>query len=231
MNLHLLVKLRQLSKSLSIKAGFYCVGAVAAALVAVFFAPYVPDNLAELLGGDAVDDILTILASSMLAVVTFSLSTLVATYSIVAGGAPPRATALIIEDSRAQSALSTFLGAFIFSIVSLVALSTKYYGEKGRVILFFITILVLAAVIWTIIRWIGQLSGLGRLGHVIDQVEQTAERTIRRQPNFFAWQHPTLETAPEDSLKVTSDSAGFLQTVDLKNTGWARRGDEHDHFC
>lgn len=216
MNLHLLVKLRQLSKSLSIKAGIYCVGAVGAALIAVFFAPYVPDSFAELLGGDAVDDILTILASSMLAVVTFSLSTLVATYSIVAGGAPPRATALIIEDSRAQSALSTFLGAFIFSIVSLVALSTKYYGEKGRVILFFITILVLAAVIWTIIRWIGQLSGLGRLGHVIDEVEKTAEKTIRRQPNFFAWQHPPLEKAPEGSLKVTSEIAGFLQTVDLK---------------
>jgi uncharacterized membrane protein len=186
MTRHWAIKLKRFWRNLSVRASAYCIGACAAALSGVVFAPQVPDDLAKLLGGDAVDHILRILASSMLVVVTFSLSTLVATYSTITNGAPPRASSLIIEDSRAQSELATFLGAFIFSIVSIVALSTKYYGEKGRVILFFLTIRVLDGVIWTIIRWIGQLSSLGRLGNVIDTVEATAEKNLKANSELFA---------------------------------------------
>ena len=205
---------RRWSRNLSVRAGFYCLAAIGAALIAVIFAPYVPESWAELLGGEAVDHILTILASSMLAVVTFSLSTLISTYGVLAGGAPPRATALVIQDSRAQSALSAFLGAFIFSVVSLVALSTKYYGSKGRVILFGITIFVLAMVIYTIIRWIGQLSESGRLSNIIDRVEAEAEAALNRQSNFFSWEKNAL---PFEAIgnPVFSKKSGFVQSVNF----------------
>lgn len=207
--------IRRLSQNLSVRAGLFCVGAVGVALVAVPFSPYVPDELAELLGGDAVDKVLTILATSMLAVVTFSLSTLIASYSVAASSAPSRATAIILRDSSAQIALSTFLGAFIFSIVSLVALSTGYYGPKGRVILFGVTICVLAAVIWTIIKWIGQLSGIGQLANVINEIETAGLKSIERQRHLFSNDPPP--TPPANARAVQSHTTGFVQTIDLES--------------
>ncbi len=215
---NLILKLRKLWRNLSVKAGIFSLGALGAALGAIFIAPYVPDVLADLLGGEAVDRILTIIASSMLVVVTFSLSTLVATFSVITGRAPPRAAVLVIEDSRAQTALSTFLGAFIFSIVSLVALSTGYYGKNGRVVLFFITIFVLSSVIWTIIRWIGQLSKLGQLEYALNRVETIVEKTIFRQTTHFEWHSSKKNTPPDSAWAIQGDettASGFVQSVDL----------------
>ncbi|RYZ95668.1 MAG: DUF2254 domain-containing protein, partial [Proteobacteria bacterium] len=54
--------LRKIGRSLSFRAGLYAILAVVASLAAVFAAPLVPDGLAEVLGGKAVDDILTVMA-------------------------------------------------------------------------------------------------------------------------------------------------------------------------
>lgn len=210
-------RLRLLSRNLTVRAAIYCAAALTAALSGVLLAPLVPDRLAEVLGGSAVKDILTILASSMLAVVTFSLSTLISAYGTVAGGAPPRATSLVIEDVRAQSALSTFLGSFIFSVISLVALSTGYYGPKGRVILFFITLALLVTVILTIVKWIGQLSGLSRLGAVVLQVERETEKALAAQSFLFAWTTEGYESDPVAEVGVVlSAETGFIQTVNYR---------------
>lgn len=206
--------LRKLSRSLSVRAGASCALAILAALVAVIFAPYVPDELADLLGGDALDKILTIVASSMLAVVTFSLSNLISSYSVAAANAPVRATSLIMQNPRAQTALSSFLGAFIFSIVSLVALSTGYYGAKGRVILFGITVLVLVGVVWTVIRWIGQLSGLGLLSNVIKTVEEETVNAIRCQ-RAISFSAPPASNEEAAGVSIQSRKTGFLQALDL----------------
>ncbi|MBS1960601.1 MAG: DUF2254 domain-containing protein [Bdellovibrionales bacterium] len=210
-------KLRLLSRNVSVRAALYGFAGLVAALIGVVFAPYVPDGLAELLGGEAVRQVLTVLASSMLAVVTFSMSTLISAYAIVAGSAPPRATSLVIEDAHAQSALSTFLGSFIFSILSLVALTTGYYGPKGRVILFLNTLLILVSVIWTIVRWIGQLSGFSRLSVIIAKVEAEAEKSIENCAGRFEWSVGGFPTDPvSDGGRVTADATGFVQTFDLK---------------
>lgn len=215
MNLRLTHTLRKLGENLSARAGLFCLGAIIAALLAVFASPYVSDDIAKLLGGDAVDRILTILASSMLVVVTFSLSTLIASYSVAGASAPARATSLIMRDKSAQTALSTFLGAFIFSIVSLVALSTGYYGPQGRVILFSITLIVLSAVILTVIRWIGQLSEMGQLANVIKKIEEATEESIENQAHLFI-NDEAIQPPPENSVVIKCNDSGFLQTIDIK---------------
>ncbi|PIT99469.1 MAG: hypothetical protein COT74_10745 [Bdellovibrionales bacterium CG10_big_fil_rev_8_21_14_0_10_45_34] len=217
MGTHWIRVFRKLSQNLSVRAGAYCLVAISVALLAVVIAPYVPDEMADILGSDAVDHILTIVASSMLVVVTFSLSTLIASYSVAGSSAPSRATSLILQDRTAQNALSTFLGAFIFSIVALVALSTSYYGPKGRVILFVTTVIMLIAVIWTIIKWIGRLSGIGKLANVIEEIETTTKKSIRSHPGFFLKQENTEDQTSDKSLVIESNKAGFIQTIDIKN--------------
>ena len=127
--------------------------AIATALVAIVAEPYIPRDVPTKIGADAVDNILGIIASSMLAVTTFSLSTMVSAYSAATSNVTPRATRLVMEDSTTQNVLATFVGSFLYSLVAIIALSTGAYGETGRVVLFIVTIVVIALIVVTLLRW------------------------------------------------------------------------------
>ena len=152
----------RLTKRLWFRASLFSLLGVATALLAVVFKDFVPESLPTRIGADAVDKILGIIASSMLAVTTFSLSTMVTAYGAASSGVTPRATTLVMEDTTTQNALATFIGSFLFSLVGIIALSTGAYGEAGRVVLFAVTILVILLVIGTLLRWIDHLSRLRR---------------------------------------------------------------------
>ncbi|WP_083507571.1 DUF2254 domain-containing protein [Aureimonas frigidaquae] len=139
---------------------------------------FVPNVVDHDLGQDAVGTILQILASSMLAVTTFSLTAMVTAYGSATQLATPRATQLLREDPASQNALSTFLGAFVFSIVGIIGLQTGLYGAEGRVVLFAGTLLLVAIVVVTLLRWIVHITAFGRMSDVIDRVEDAACRAM-----------------------------------------------------
>lgn len=161
------------------RAALFSALSVALALIAAWLAPVIPLDLGTKLGAKAVDNILEILASSMLAVTTFSLTAMVSAFAAATQTLTPRVTRLLIEDATAQNALSTFLGTFLFAIVGIIALSTGFYGEKGRTVLYLGTILVVAWIAVTLLRWIQHLSGFGRVEDGIRRVEQAATRAIK----------------------------------------------------
>ncbi|MEN2786944.1 DUF2254 domain-containing protein [Sphingomonas qilianensis] len=171
---------RLLFRRIWLRAALFSLCSVGLALLAAVLAPYIPYDISTKIGSDAVDNILGILASSMLAVTTFSLTAMVSAFAGSASTLSPRATQLLVEDSTAQNALSTFLGAFLFSIVGICALSTGIYGKSGRVILFIGTIIVIAIIVITLLRWIGHLSNFGRVGNTIDRVEKVTTAAIDR---------------------------------------------------
>ncbi len=98
-----------LAKKIWPKVSAYALLGVLSALVAVIFKSYIPEELSKIVGSETAGNILTILASSMLAVTTFSLSTMVSAYGAATSNVTPRATRLITEDKTTQNALSTFL--------------------------------------------------------------------------------------------------------------------------
>jgi uncharacterized membrane protein len=206
--------LRQVNRRLWLSAALYSLLGVAAALLAAAFEEYVPPDFPLKLGSDSVDDILTILASSMLAVATFSLTTLVTAYTAVGASAAPRAAELLVSDRGVRGALATFVGAFIYAMVGIVALHTGYYGAQGRVILFFVTLVVLLLVVVAMLRWIGQLSDLGQTGDAIDRVARSTAEALRSAVVRRAWRDG--ETAPQDARAVVADRTGFVQNIDLK---------------
>jgi uncharacterized membrane protein len=168
-----------LGRRLWFRATLISLLAVASALVAFLIAPYLPEGLSASIGADSVDGILNILASSMLAVTTFSLSTMVAAYSAATGSVTPRATKLMVEDSTTQNVLATFIGSFLFSLVAIVTLAMEAYGERGRIVLFVVTILVIILIVITLLRWIDYLVRLGRVGETTDRVEDAAARAMK----------------------------------------------------
>lgn len=148
----------RIAKRLWFRATLFSLLGVVTALLAMVFKDAVPVSLPARIGADAVDKILGIIASSMLAVTTFSLSTMVSAYSAASSGVTPRATSLVMEDATTQNALATFIGSFLFSLVGIIALSTGAYGTQGRVVLFTVTIAVVVLIIYTLLRWIDHLS-------------------------------------------------------------------------
>lgn len=206
------------TRRLWFRAGLFSLLGVVTALLAVVLRDHIPIDLPGKIGADAVDKILGIIASSMLAVTTFSLSTMVTAYGAASTGTTPRATTLVMEDSTTQNALSTFIGSFLFSLVGIIALSTGAYGAQGRVILFAVTLAVVVLIVYTLLRWIDHLSRLGRVGETIDRVEAAtiSALTERRQLPYLggcAYPEPPGQVLP--LLPIRSREVGYVQHIDV----------------
>lgn len=217
--------IRNLFRRLWVMAALYSLLGVVTALSALALGPLIPPDVSTKIGADAVDRILGILASSMLAVTTFSIATMISAYGAAATGATPRATQLLIEDRTAQTALATFLGAFLFSIVSIIALATGAYGASGRLILFAVTIGVVVLIVVMLVRWIDKVSRLGRVTETIDQVERTALRAMRAHAKApFLGAKPGAEQHAA-GFPLYARDIGYVQYIDVSRlAGLARDG-------
>lgn len=78
-----------------------------------------------------INNLLSIITSSMLAVSTFSLSIMVSAFSSVSSSSTPRATSLAMNDGTTRIAIASFISAFVYAIVSKVALGVHFYEESG----------------------------------------------------------------------------------------------------
>jgi uncharacterized membrane protein len=199
------------------RATLFSILAVVTALIAIVISPYIPSDLPAKIGADAVDNILGIIASSMLTVTTFSLSTMVSAYSAATSNVTPRATKLVMEDSTTQNVLATFVGSFLFSLVGIIALSTGAYGDRGRVVLFIVTIAVIVLIVVTLLRWIDHLSRLGRVTETTERVEAVtidAMRARHQSPYLGGNRMEGEKTIPVSSIDVFIDRIGYIQHLD-----------------
>lgn len=206
------------TRRLWFRAGLFSLLGVVTALLAVVLRDHIPIDLPGKIGADAVDKILGIIASSMLAVTTFSLSTMVTAYGAASTGTTPRATTLVMEDSTTQNALSTFIGSFLFSLVGIIALSTGAYGAQGRVILFAVTLAVVVLIVYTLLRWIDHLSRLGRVGETIDRVEAATISALTERcqlPYLGGCAYPERLVQVLGLLPISSREVGYVQHIDV----------------
>ncbi|WP_296665451.1 DUF2254 family protein [Demequina sp.] len=207
--------LARLTRRIGFRLAAFSAAAVALALVAGISGTLVPEGVPADLGQGSVQTILEILATSMLAVTTFSLTAMISAYASAAAATTPRAIQLLVEDRTSQNALSSFLGTFVFSIVGIAALSTEYYGEQGRFVLYVGTLVVISIVVVTLLRWIQHLVHFGRLHDVLDRVEDAASETVRanaRRPHLGG---SAPVDVPAGALRIVAESAGCVTAVDV----------------
>ncbi len=165
---------------------------------------------------DTIETMLSIMASSKLVIATFSVASMVSAYASASNNATPRSFPLIVADDVSQNALSTFIGAFIFSIVALTAVKNSYYDVAGRFAIFCLTIFFFLTVILTFVRWVDRVARLGRLGHTIENVERVAKQVLsRRKKRPFLGGGP-LKEIPKDSKTVSSKEIGYIQMIDME---------------
>ncbi|HVI30038.1 DUF2254 domain-containing protein [Hansschlegelia sp.] len=210
--------LSRLGRRIWFRASLFSLAAVLTALLAIVIAPLIPMDVPAKVGADSVDNILGIIASSMLAVTTFSLNVMVSAYSAATTNVTPRATRLVMEDSTTQNVLATFLGSFLFSLVGIVALSTGAYGDQGRVVLLGVTIVIIVLIVVTLLRWIDHLSKLGRVTETTARVEEvaaTAMRDRQRRPYLGGVRLDSQRIVPTDARPIAVDRIGYVQHVDV----------------
>jgi uncharacterized membrane protein len=100
--------IRLLTRRMWFRAALVSAFGGALALAGALVGHTISYQFAATIGAKSVDGILTILASSMLAVTTFSLTAMVSAYSGATSTITPRAVQLLIDDSTAQNTLATF---------------------------------------------------------------------------------------------------------------------------
>ncbi len=210
-----------------VRAAIYVAMSFIVVLMAFALQAYVPDKIASSLGSGAVDAILSILATSLLAVTTFSIQIMVSATSGAAQIATPRSTKLLLRDNTAQNVLATFLGTFLFSLVGIIALQTNIYTNGGRLLLFAASLAVVALLVFTFVRWIAHLSNFGRMSDIASRVEHATEKAIvHRMEMPFLGGRKCSDTPPENARAVFAPTTGYLQHLDtIKLSGWA---DQHD---
>ncbi len=212
--------LRQFGRKLSVRVTVFTLVAIFTALIGTLAAPWIPADIPARVGADSLDNILGILASSMLAVTTFSLTTMVTAYTAATSNATPRSSQLLMHDPTTQNTLGTFIGSFVFSLVGIVLLSTGAYGETGRLVLFVATIGVIVLIIVTLLRWIDYLSRVARVFETTDKVEHEAHKALSdRVARPFLGCRPLRDPkcdVPADAAPVYGRAIGYLQHLDVE---------------
>lgn len=206
---------RRLARKIWFRAALISAASVIVAAFAGIVARAVPYHFTGDIGQDAVGTVLEIIASSMLAVTTFSLTAMVGAYSSATQLATPRATQLLISDRMSQNALSTFLGAFIFAIVGIIGLQTRLYGGQGRVLLLIATVLLVVLVVVTLLRWIAHLAAFGRMSDVIDRVEDAARSAMLAFANDPHGGGRPAAPLPTNARPILSETIGYVTHIDV----------------
>lgn len=207
--------LRQMSRRIYVRVILFAVLDLVALALALLLGPFIPLEIGGIVGAEAVDTILELMASSMLAVTTFSLTIMTAAFATAASNWTPRSHLVLREDTRTHSVLATFLGSYLYSLIAIILQSAGVFDERGIVILFFVTLLVVATIVVSIIRWIVHLEGLGSLSATARALESEAADALRRAAERpchggHSWDG---DTVPPGAICLRARRHGYVQQV------------------
>ena len=208
--------LYRLKEKLWIKPLLLCVLSIACVFAAKAADSFIDSKHIPNINAESVETLLSIMASTMMVIATFSAGTMVNAYSSAGHSTTPRSLSLIISDDVSQYALSVFVGAFIFSAVAITAMHLAFFDTAGVFILFCLTCTVFVVVILTFIRWVDSVARLGRVESTVLKVEQATKRAIEHRINTpYLGAIPQHDAAVQGSHAIYTDEVGYIQLVDI----------------
>ncbi|MEZ5751606.1 MAG: DUF2254 domain-containing protein [Paracoccaceae bacterium] len=217
--------LRRLSRTLWFRVALFAALAIVAVVGAHLSARFVPDQFARLIGPEAVLPVLTIVASSMLAVSTFSLGIMVSAHRAAAQSATPRIMALLTADTSTQNVMAVFIGAFVYALTALILFHAGLVA--GALVVLGITLAVVGAVVLALIRWIGHLTRLGTVDDALDRAEVVARKALaaHRAQSALGGQPLTEDTVvPANAETLFAPRSGHLQAIDVAGVAACSNG-------
>lgn len=215
---------KRLRERLWVKPLAVCILSIAAVFIAKTADHIGLDQSIPHVTPDSVEALLSIMAASMLVIAVFAVASMVSAYASASNSATPRSFTLIIADDVSQNALSTFIGAFIFSIVALTAAKNDVFQEAGLTALFVMTLVVFGVVILTFIRWVDQIARLGRLGASVEKVEAAAAAAMRHRRAAPALGGVPAKRRLPQGQAIYASTVGYVQHVDIATLqAWAEK--------
>jgi len=211
-----LLLLRRIVRQLWFRVVAISLFSLLALAVAPLLAPVLPHEWEDRFGRDAVLPVLTILASGMLAVTTFSLNVMVSAYRTASSMATPRVYRLLLEDTVTQSVLATFTGGFVYSLSAIILFRAQLYPPGAAFVVFVMTALVVVLIVVAILRWIDHLSDLGSMDHTLRLIETRTCTSLQARKDT-----PCLggccgtSAPPSDARPIAATQSGFVRYVDM----------------
>jgi uncharacterized membrane protein len=163
--------------------------------------------------------LLTIMASAMLTVATFSVSVMLSAYVAAISSSTPRAFSIVVSDSTSKQAISTFIGAFTYAVVGLIGLNVGVFQSSGRIVLFFTTLWVFAWVVGTLIYWIDHVARISTVASTISKVSDRAVKILARHltdPGLGGTPIFANMLPPDDAVPVLSGYTGTVRYLDIE---------------
>lgn len=222
----ILFLINRLRERLWFRPALFSVGSVIAIFAAGLvdgsgFGAWLPD-----IDRGTVETLLSILAASMLVIATFAVGSMVAAYTSATQSGTPRSFKLVLRDDISQLAHSTFIAAFIFSVIARVTLDEGYFEDSGYFTIFAEAMGMFALVVLVFVYWVDSIARLGLLGPVIDRAERATRLVLqqnRRRP--YLGGVPVNGELPE-GLSVTSEIVGCVQEINVEDLHkWAHKHD------
>lgn len=190
---------------------------VAMAAGALFFGREVEGRFDLDISEESLVSLFGIFASSMLSVATFTVSAIVTAASSASNSTTPRASRFVLSDKTAQTVLSAFIAAFIYSICGILALKAFHYGHAGRFILFVGLIAIVIFVLLSFINWVDHVMKLGRQSTTIQKMHDAAMESMNAEGAGTFGAKPWDGRRSDDFVPVYSSQFGYV--VDLGMEG------------
>lgn len=212
------LSLLRLSRKLWLRVTLFALLAVLASAAAILFGAYIPTSLKSRFTPDAVMPILTILASGMLAVSTFSLNVMVTAHNAAAGQSTPRVHAILLADTTTHTVLATFIGAFVYALSAIILFQTGFYPDGASVLVLVFTVAVVVLVVVALLRWIHHLSDLGSMDATLLAIEKATRNSLIRDrslPSLGARRLTKDTVLPVEARPLIAPATGYLQLIDM----------------
>lgn len=176
--------------------------------------PLVPESLATTLPGETVDRLLQIIANAMLAATIFTMTVMVTVYRNSSSQWSPRVHQLIMHDSTTQKTLAAFIGAYVYALVAIVLREMGVFMDERALTLFAMTVLVLALVVLSLVRWVLHLQTFGSLLATTRQLEDIARRQFEERldtPCLGA--NPLTGPVPDAAWPLSAGGCGYIRSI------------------
>ncbi len=208
-------KLHAFSRRLLVRVLLIAALVVLAVALAKIVGAFLPPELDGLISAQAVDNVLSIIANSMLTVTTFSLTVMAAAHRMVSNAWTPRAHQMLLEDTTTHTVLATFVGAYLYALMAIILRDMDVFRAEELVVLFAVTVLVVVLIVTAIIRWISHLEMLGSLIETAQRIEDRTAQALTLRSRF-----PTLgarvldpDRVPAAAITVRAETSGYLRQV------------------
>ncbi|MCB2102829.1 MAG: DUF2254 domain-containing protein, partial [Rhodobacterales bacterium] len=227
-------RLREIRSALWFRPTAYSLAMLGLAVVLAVADGHLPEPMVRWLpdiGVPVVENLLRLLASSMLTVTTVTLSVLILVLSLAAGQASPRTVPELMADPPTQRALGTFLGSFVFSLSALVFLGVEAITGPGVALTFAVALLLVASALRHLVQWIHHVSDALKLNRVIERVHRQSHAVLDRYLDPATDSESDGDddgTEPDgaDRFPVHPHRAGYVQFIDAEALG--RLAGRHD---